>query len=53
MELVTYGIGCLLSQLATCWSISQSSGRYLRTVYAKLKVTHTDTWSRRGLISIM
>jgi len=53
MELVTYGVGCLLSQLANCWSISQSAGQYLRTFYANLKVTHTDTWSRMELISIM
>jgi hypothetical protein len=50
MELVTYGFGCLLSQLATCWSIIHSAGQYLRIFFAKLKVTHTDTWSRRELI---
>jgi hypothetical protein len=38
MELVTYGAGCLLSQLAASWSISQSAGQYLRIFYAKLKV---------------
>jgi len=53
MELITYGVGCLLSQLATCWSISQSAGQYLRTFYAKLKVTHIDTWNRRELKSIV
>jgi hypothetical protein len=43
MELVTYGVGCLLSQLDTCWSISQSARQYLRTFYAKLKVIHMPT----------